>query len=153
MSMRANAMRAVLALGLATLAAAPAAAQSASDPVETVRAFYAADDVNAVRFYAKRLRRLFEKDRKEAKGEIGRLGFAFHVNAQDTADGWAKTLRLKSLQAGGDKAEVQALFKNVSPQEIRYDLVLEDGRWLIADARSLKKETWRLTDVLSAPLR
>ncbi|GJE61496.1 YbjP/YqhG family protein [Methylobacterium trifolii] len=141
----------ILAILLA-LWAAPAAAQSATDPVATVRAFYAADDIDAVRFYARRLRTLYARDRKEAAGEVGHLGFAFHVNGQDTQDGWQKTLALKALSAEADTAEVQATFRNFTPQDLRYDMVREDGRWLIADVRSLRKETWRLTTILSRPL-
>lgn len=145
-------MRAILALILALLVA-PALAQSASEPVKTVRAFYAKDDINAVRFYAKRLRALYERDQREAKGEVGRLGFAFHVNGQDTEDKWEKTLKLTALSSSADKAEVQASFKNFSPQDIRYDMVRENGTWLIADVRSLKKEKWQLVKILAAPLR
>lgn len=144
-------MRSLLAC-LLLLASAPAMAQSATDPVETVRAFYAKDDINAVRFYAKRLRTLYERDQKQAKGEVGRLGFAFHVNGQDTEEKWEKSLKLKALSASEDKAEVQALFRNFSPQDLRYDMVKENGKWLIADVRSLKKETWGLVELLSEPL-
>ncbi len=146
-------MRAILlAFCLASLAS-PALAQSATDPVETVRAFYKKDDINAVQFYAKRLRALYERDQREAKREIGRLDFAFYVNGQDTEPKWEKTLKLKALSASEDKAEVQALFKNFSPQDLRYDMVKENGKWLIADVRSLKKETWELVKLLSAPLQ
>ena len=145
-------MRLALAF-LLTLLAAPALAQSATDPVETVRAFYAADDTNAVRFYARGLRSLYERDRKEARGEVGRLAFAFHVNGQDTEENWQKTLSLKVVSSADDTAEVQATFRNFTPQDLRYDLVREGGRWLIADVRSLRKETWRLTTILSRPLR
>lgn len=145
-------MRLALALLLALLAA-PALAQSATDPVETVRAFYAADDTNAVRFYARRLRSLYERDRKQARGEVGRLDFAFHVNGQDTEDDWRRTLALKAVSGTDGEAEVQATFRNFAPQDLRYDLVREGGRWLIADVRSLRKATWRLTTILSAPRR
>lgn len=144
-------MRLALALLLA-LFTFPALAQSATDPVETVRALYAKDDASEVRFFAKTLRGLFEKDAKEAKGEIGRLGFAYHVNGQDTADGWAKTLKLTIVSAEEARAEVQARFKNFSQQDLRYDLVKEGGRWLVADVRSLKKERWRLMEIMSARL-
>lgn len=130
-----------------------ASAQSASDPVETVRAFYKKDDINAVQFYARRLRALYEKDQREAKGEVGRLGFAFHVNGQDTEEKWEKSLKVTALTRGEDEAEVQALFKNFSPQDLRYDMVRENGKWLIADVRSLRKEKWGLVKLLSAPLQ
>lgn len=144
--------RAVLALALGCLAG-PALAQSAADPVETVRAFYAADDIGAVRFYARRLRTLYERDRREAGGEVGRLGFAFHVNGQDTEPGFARSLALAPLSNEGDRAEVRARFRNGGPQELRYSLLREDGVWKIADVRSLKGETWDLVALLSAPLR
>lgn len=118
--------RAVLALALGCLAG-PALAQSAADPVETVRAFYAADDIGAVRFYARRLRALYERDRREAGGEVGRLGFAFHVNGQDTEPGFARSLALAPLSNEGDRAEVRARFRNGGPQELRYSLLREDG--------------------------
>lgn len=143
--------RAVLALAFALLAG-PAFAQSATDPVETVRAFYAADDINAVRFYAKSLRVLYERDQREAKGEVGRLGFAFHVNGQDTEPGFAKSLALAPLSNDGERAEVRATFRNGGPQELRYNLVREAGAWTIANVRSLKGETWDLVAILSAPL-
>ncbi len=143
--------RAVLTLALALLTA-PALAQSATDPVETVRAFYAADDINAVRFYARRLRALYERDQREAKGEVGRLGFAFPVNGQDIEPGFAKSLTLAPLANDGDRAEVRATFRNGGPQELRYSLVREAGLWRIANVRSLKGETWDLVALLSAPL-
>ena len=145
-------VRALLIL-LVALNATPVLAQSATDPVETVRAFYAKDDINVVQFYARRLRGLYERDQKEAKGEVGRLSFAFHVNGQDTQDGWRKSLKLTALSADETKAEVQALFRNFSSQDLRYSLLRENGRWLIADVRSLKKETWVLTTILSQPLQ
>ncbi|WP_284209449.1 DUF3828 domain-containing protein [Methylorubrum aminovorans] len=144
--------RAVLTLAFGLLAE-PALAQSAADPVETVRAFYAADDINAVRFYAKRLRTLYERDQREAKGEVGRLGFAFYVNGQDTEPDFAKSLALAPLSNEGDRAEVRASFRNGGPQELRYSLVREAGAWKIANVRSLKGETWDLIALLSAPLR
>ncbi|KAB7785081.1 DUF3828 domain-containing protein [Methylorubrum populi] len=144
--------RAVLAATFALLAG-PAFAQSATDPVETVRAFYAADDINAVRFYARSLRVLYERDRREAKGEVGRLGFAFHVNGQDTEPDFTRSLTLTRLPGEGDRAEVRATFRNGGPQELRYVLLREDGAWKIANVRSLKDETWDLVALLSAPLR
>lgn len=144
--------RRTLLAGALGLVAGPALGQSAADPVETVRAFYAADDINAVRFYARNLRGLYERDQREAKGEVGRLGFAFHVNGQDTEPGWTKSLRLTALSSRGDRAEVQARFRNGGPQELRYSLLREAGAWKIANVRSLNSERWDLIEILSAPL-
>lgn len=144
-------MRGFLLALVLLVGCAPAQAQSATDPVETVRAFYAAASINETRFYARGLRALYERDRHEAEGEVGRIAFDFRVNGQDTEDGWERTLSLTASALDGDRAEVRATFRNVSPQDIRYSLVREDGRWLIADVRSLKHETWRLTSLLSGP--
>lgn len=144
--------RRTLLAGALGLVAGPALGQSAADPVATVRAFYAADDINAVRFYARNLRGLYERDQRESKGEVGRLGFAFHVNGQDTEPGWAKSLRLTALSSEGDQAEVQARFRNGGPQELRYSLLREAGVWKIANVRSLNGERWDLVEILSAPL-
>jgi Protein of unknown function (DUF3828) len=142
-------MRILIALALALACAGPAAAQSQDDPVATVRAFYAKDSIRAAQFYSKRLKALFAEDDRKAGGEIGNLDFAFHVNAQDTEDGWQKTLRLALLSKAEKRAEVKAAFKNFEPQDIRYDMVLENGRWLIDDARSLGKTRWRLSTILA----
>lgn len=152
--------RSVLALALAAwtlgLPGDPdsrlARAQSATDPLETVRAFYVADDIHAVRFYAARLRALMERDIRESKGEVGRLGFAFHVNGQDTDPGWAKTLTLTPLSQDGDRAELRATFRNGGPQDLRYSLVREVDAWKIANVRSRKGDRWDLIEILSAPL-
>lgn len=145
-------MRGLLLALLILLGAGPALAQSASDPVGTVRAFYGAPSTDDLRFYAKALRALYERDQREAAGEVGRIGFDFRVNGQDTAKGWEKTLRLATLSAGEDRAEVQATFRNGRPQDIRYDLVREGGRWLIADVRAVTGERWGLVALLSQPL-
>jgi hypothetical protein len=137
----------VLALFLSHLAA-PALAQSAEDPIESVRAFYAKDDIRAYGFYSKRLKGLFLRDERKAKqngDELGSIDFAFHVNGQDTEDDWQKTLRLELLNRKGKRAEVRATFKNFTPQDLRYSLVLEGGHWLIDDVRSVGENPWRLS--------
>ncbi|NEU12031.1 DUF3828 domain-containing protein [Methylobacterium sp. BTF04] len=151
-----SAFRQRLMLGIALLlacAASPALAQSATDPAETVRELYAADDITVWRFHARSLRALFEKDRKDAQGEMGRLDFAYHVNGQDTEDDWAKTLTVTTLANDETRAEVQARFRNFSAQDIRYDLVKENGRWLVEDVRALTKARWRLSTILKGEAR
>jgi hypothetical protein len=142
-------MRILIALALVLGLTGAAGAQSKDDPIATVRAFYAKDSIRASQFYSKRLKALFAEEDRKAGGEIGNLDFAFHVNAQDTEEGWAKTLRLALVSKPGGRAEVKATFKNFEPQDIRYDLVLENGRWLIDDARSLGKSRWRLSTILT----
>ena len=144
-------MRVSAALALAFLAT-PACAQSTTDPRETVRAFYVQDSMDAVGFYAKHLRALYERDKREAKGEVGRLGFVFYVNGQDTEANWRKTLKITAVASDDRRAEVQATFRNGTLQDLRYDLVRENGRWLIADVRALRTDPWDLVTILSAKL-
>jgi hypothetical protein len=142
-------MRILIALALVLGLTGAAGAQSKDDPIATVRAFYAKDSIRASQFYSKRLKALFAEEERKAGGEIGNLDFAFHVNAQDTEEGWEKTLRLTLTSKAASRAEVKAAFKNFEPQDIRYDLVHENGRWLIDDARSLGKTRWRLSTILA----
>jgi hypothetical protein len=142
-------MRLLLVLGfLLSLAPSQALAQSANAPVETVRAFYAKDNIRAYGFYSKRLKGLFVRDDKEAKkrgDSLGSIDFAFYVNGQDTEAGWEKTLHLELLSRDGLRAEVKAAFKNFTPQDLRYTLVQEKGRWLIDDVRSTGANSWQLS--------
>ncbi|MFL5348201.1 MAG: hypothetical protein ACJ8AT_25695 [Hyalangium sp.] len=142
-------MRLLLVLGLLlSLAPSQALAQSAEDPVETVRAFYAKDNIRAYGFYSKRLKGLFVRDDKAAKKRgdgLGSIDFAFYVNGQDTEDGWQKTLHLELLSRQDTRAEVKATFKNFTQQDLRYSLVLEKGRWLIDDVRSTGQDAWQLS--------
>lgn len=77
-------MRLWLVLGLLFfLAPSQALAQSAKEPVETVRAFYAKNSIRAYEFYSKRLKGLFVRDDNEARKRgdgQGGIDFAFHVN-------------------------------------------------------------------------
>lgn len=141
-------MRLLLVLGLLlSLAPSQALAQSADDPVETVRAFYAKDNIRSYEFYSKRLKALFVRDDKAAKkrGDGGSIDFAFHVNGQDTEEGWQKTLHLELLSRKDKRAEVKATFKNFMQQDLRYTLVLEKGHWLIDDVRSTGESAWQLS--------
>jgi hypothetical protein len=143
-------MRLLLVIGLVlSLVTVPALAQSTEDPVESVRAFYAKDDIRAYGFYSKRLKALFVRDERRARqqGGMGNLDFAFHVNGQDTEEGWRKTLKLEQVSRKGKQAEVKVTFKNFTPQELRYSLVLEGGHWLIDEVRSVGEPPWRLTTV------
>ncbi len=142
-------MRLLLVLGLLLfIVPSQALAQSADDPVETVRAFYAKDSIRAYGFYSKRLKSLFVTDDRESKkrgDELGSINFAFYVNAQDTEDGWEKTLRFELVSRKDKRAEVKVTFKNFTPQDLRYSLVLEGGHWLIDDVRSVGEPPWRLS--------
>ena len=144
-------MRLLLVFGLLlSLVASPVLAQSTDSPVETVRAFYEKDSMRFYGFYSKRLKSLFQRDDRRAKrsGGMGNLDFAFHVDGQDTEDGWKDTLRLKEVSREDKRAEVQVNFKNFTPHELRYSLVREGGQWRIDDVRSVGEDAWRLSTIL-----
>ena len=144
-----------LALGLLLLAlsTAPALAQSATDPVGTVSAFYVKNEIHSPEFYSKKLNRLLTRDEQKAKktGGSPNLDFAFQLNGQDAEEGWRKTLRLELVSREGKHAEVKALFKNFQPQDLRYSLVLESGHWVIDDVRSTGPDAWQLSKLLTRP--
>jgi hypothetical protein len=144
-------VRGLAVLALLALPAAPRAAPT-DDPVAVVRAFYARDSIRAYEFYSARLKALFVEDERQADGDIGNLDFAFYINAQDTEDGWERTLRVDLVKRTARNAEVRATFKNFQPQDIRYALVRENGRWLINDGRSVIETRWVLSEILGRPL-
>jgi len=132
------------------IAAAPGASEGTDDdPAAVVRAFHARDSIRAYEFHSVRLERPFIEDERLAQGEVGHLDFAFHVNAQDTEDGRERTLRVALPKREQGRAEVSATSRDFRPQEIRYPLVREKGRWLIDDARSILGETWVLSQILA----
>jgi hypothetical protein len=140
-----------LVLQLLLLASPAVAAESSafSDPVAVVRAFYDRDSIRAYEFYSSRLKRLFIEDVRRSGGDMGNLTFAFHVNAQDTETGWEQTLKVELVKREKSRAEVRATFQNFRPQDIRYTLVREKGKWLIDDARSVLANQWVLSKILS----
>ena len=121
-------------------------------PVTVVREFYEKDSIRAYEFYSARLKDLFVKDDEAAGGDLGNLTFAFHVNGQDVEDGWEKRLRFDLVESDGAHAVVRVTFRNFEPQDIRYTLVRERGRWLIDDVRAVAADRWVLSDIL-APAR
>ena len=49
----------------------------------------------------------------------------------------------------GDRAVVDASFDNLgSDQQMRFDLVLEGGKWAIDDLQALDKPRWTMSKVL-----
>ncbi len=168
----------MVALGVAALAlvgcdAAPAEQPSArpaaanargpargvAEPVAFVRsayARYAADqDVPVPReAYSARLAALIEADEGEANGEVGRLGFDPWINGQD----WTlSNIEVSSEPNGETRHTVVARFRNSGiPNVNRFHFVLVGDRWALDDienAGTPDQPPWRLTEILSQPLR
>jgi hypothetical protein len=100
--------------------------------------------------YTEPLKKLFQHDKKQAKGEVGCLDFVFWVNGQD----WTLTnLSVTGGAAGQDRKTVIAKFANTgTPQEIHFDFRRIAGRWLLDDAHSVKDPRWTLSEILKCPL-
>lgn len=142
------------------LAASPAAAlaQAAApaarpDPLRVLRAIYAnPGKTRSPEPFSRRLAGLAEAARKRSREldePVAGLDFDYAVNGQDHDPGLARTVRYEILQQGPASAEVKVAFRNGGPQELRYDLVLENGRWLIDDVRSLTRDNaWTLSALL-----
>lgn len=144
-------IRLLALLGLLLALAAPLAAQPAGDdPASSVRRLYVKDVVAArQKLYSRRLQALFDADARRSRGEVGRLDFDFVSNSQDPDDALYKSAQVTVLRQQGDAAEVSVKFQNYGkPEEIRYDLVRENGRWLIDDARLVGPNGWRLQAIL-----
>jgi hypothetical protein len=132
-----------------------------ADPKKVVEALYtpyqgAYNDFNWRRWdetqlYSTGLKDLFEKDRVEANGEIGRIDFDPWINGQDYL---VTALSIGDAEISDDKASVPVTFKNFdSEQNASISLALEDGRWKVDDVENFGAEyPYRLRAILEAPL-
>lgn len=149
-------MRRLLALsGLFLALVAPAAAQPFDTPQALLEAFYApylTDDFpeNEESFRSAALNALYEADAENTPaGEMGALDFDPYIDGQD--------YRIADLEIGepaieGDTATVVVTFTNFDePVEITYDLVNENGGWVIDDLEGQNGEfAYRLTEIFAA---
>lgn len=130
---------ALSASGLCTVLAAtsPLLAQSATDPVDTVKALLATtQEAREAAFLSARLKRLFAAQRQRARradGPLPGLDFDFRCNCQEEEDNWKQTLRYAMAARAERTARVTVTFKNFEEREATYSLVLENGKWLVDD--------------------
>ena len=130
-----------------------AAAQTRAEPAAMITAIYKqyqgkGDPKLPNGIYGARLQKLMAADKKRTpKGEVGRLEFDPFVNGQD----WEiKKLVVTETERKGDRATVRATFDNVDePQEIEFQLVRRQQRWLIDEVTSHRKPRWTLSKILS----
>jgi hypothetical protein len=139
----------VLALGPFSEAAAQTRAQPAAMITAIYKQYQSEGDPKLPKgIYSARLQKLFVDDEKRTpKSEVGRLGFDPFVNGQD----WEiKKLVVAETERKGDRATVRATFDNVDePQEIEFQLVRRQQRWLIDEVTSQRKPRWTLSKILS----
>jgi Protein of unknown function (DUF3828) len=137
--------RRFLAAALAGLAAPlalvpPVLAQSADDPVDTVKALFAKrSQAPDAPFMSARLKRLFAAQRHRARtadGPLPGLDFDYLCNCQEEEDNWRQTLRYEVNGRTDRTAKVIASFKNYEQRQTTFSLVKENGKWLIDEIHS-----------------
>ena len=144
----------LFALVLACLVplAAPVFAQPFDTPEELLESFYApylANEIpeNEPTYFSAALVAYFVADSENTPdGEMGALDFDPFIDGQD--------FQIADLEVGeatirGDKARVAVTFTNSDqPREIDFELVFEDGGWLIDDVVNENTEySYRLTEI------
>ncbi|MDP3544763.1 MAG: DUF3828 domain-containing protein [Phreatobacter sp.] len=141
------------------LAAAPAMAQQAAgpDPVAALRALYAKPDRAPVEpFISPRLRRLYEAQKRRgasAEGPMPGLDFGFACGCQDYDDNFHTRNRYRLVSRDDRRAKVTVTLKifadQPETQDITFDLVLENGRWLIDEVTGASGDIpWVLSRLL-----
>lgn len=96
--------------------------------------------------YSARLAKLFRDDRRKAKGEVGCLEILFWVNGQDYV---ISDLTVTSADQGPDRKTVIAKFMNIDRrEEIRFDFLRNDRRWLLDEVHSASATPWTLSEIL-----
>ena len=99
--------------------------------------------------YTPRLAGLFEKDRRESKGEVGCIEFDFWMNGQDFELSNLKVTR-QPVAGHPDQTTVIATFTNLrKPMELHFNFIQQRGKWMLDDVASTKGETWTLSKLLS----
>jgi hypothetical protein len=145
--------RVLFAAFLALCLAGPASAQTQADPVALVRAIYAGYERDKPaawydRPYSARLKKLIDADQKSAHktGDAGHFDWDPIINAQD----WKLTdIQISLVSQTAGQAVVDASFHNLdSDQHMRFDLVLQAGKWVIDDLQSLNKPRWTMSKIL-----
>jgi hypothetical protein len=143
----------LVAIGLAVALVAPgvrAADPAAQSFVQAIYDQYKGKDAKGVelgndaavrRYFAPALAALIIKDRRQARGEVGKLGADPFIDAQD----WeidSVEVALSDIAAG--KARATVSFKNLGqPQTVILDLVKLKQDWRIADITWDRKATLR----------
>lgn len=145
--------RLILSLAL-SLWAWPVAAEPPSEPAEMIAKIYdayqaAAGGPDLGQVYSSRLQGLIDADKLATpEGEAGRLDWDVFVDGND----WTITgLKVTPVSEEAEHAQVRASFKNHSePREILFDLVREDGRWLVDDVQSVRQGgRWTMSKILT----
>jgi hypothetical protein len=150
----------LLALALVIAGAVPAFAAGFDTPKALLEMLYSpyaqGDDFDwstwdEARFRSAHLNALFDKDAKEADGEIGRLDFDPYIDGQDYQIG---KLVIGEPAIKGDTATVEVTFTNFDlAEDLTFTLVKEKDGWKIDDVVSHNKDfPYSLKAIMEGPL-
>jgi hypothetical protein len=141
------------------LFAAVAAAQTAVTPLQLVQSFYAPHFDEERMPLSARLADVLKRAQaksKELDEPVAGLDFSWTMGAQDAEDGWRKTLRFAVVRADARKAAVQVtfrLFAKNGERELHYELVCENGRWVVDDILYVDRDNDTLAGLLEKGAR
>jgi hypothetical protein len=152
-------MHRLLTAALLLLLAGAAPAFAYDTPADLMKAIYSHytdakfdwDSFDEATVRSKALNMLFDKDAKEANGEVGRIDFDPYVDGQDYE---ITKLKIGAPTVKGDTATVEVKFNNFEMEEdMVFTLVKEADGWKIDDVNSKGgADPYDLKDIMSAPL-
>ncbi len=132
---------------LSTEPAPPAA--PVADPLAVVRRIYFGTEGEQRNWvYSARLTKLqdaAEAATRRVGAAVAGLDFMYHVNATTAEPGYEKTVRIAARRNDGKQARVRVSLRNHRNVELVYELVFENGRWMIDDVRSIREPRWILS--------
>lgn len=123
----------------------------AADPLATLKYVYANLDKPRSEPFSRRLaalRAAAERRSDQIKEPVIGLDFDYAINGQDMEPGTPASVRFRILGEDARRTSVLVSFRNGAPVELRYDLVLENGQWLIDDVWQIGGDAWALSDLL-----
>ncbi len=107
------------------------------------------DKTTSPDIYTNRLRDLINLDRKEAKGEEGRLDFDFWTNGNDCKLSAVKITSTYVDSSNSLRRIVIAKFKNMNTEEeLHFYFEKINNNWQLDDVRSVKNNKWTLSILL-----
>jgi hypothetical protein len=147
-------MRRLALILVFALCATFAQAQDAGDPVALITDIYKAYTADTASpgysdVYSKRLQALVDSDSQDAPdGDGGKIDWDVFVNGND----WqVSKLAITLVSKSAKQAQVRARFFNFKEQQDQlFDLVVEDGRWVIDDVRATQMgNRWTMSKILT----
>ena len=116
-----------------------------------MRWFYPLRPETAPAPFSQRLQKLQDlaiANSRKLNAPVSGIDFAFQVNAQDTEPGYEKSLRIIVRRNDGKRARVRVSLRNFRNVELVFELVPENGKWVVDEVRSIREPRWVLSRLL-----